>query len=576
MASNGINAKKLPVGIEDFAKLKQLDYYYVDKTDLIKTMLDNLGEVNLFTRPRRFGKSLTMSMLKSFFEIGTDPTLFDGLKISSEADLCRDYLGQYPVISITLKEVKGLSFEEAKKQLGISISIEANRLSRRLDMDRLNPDDRDILNGFKTGKGDMPSVLAQLSRILCEYYDKKVIILIDEYDVPLQKAEQNGYYKEMAALVSQLFGYGMKTNNCMMFAVVTGCLRISKESIFTGFNNPKIYTIVDERFDEWFGFTDAEVRQMLADYGMDEYYDLTKEWYDGYLFGNTKVYCPWDVINWCDQLANTSDRRPKNFWANTSGNDMVLRFVEMADETTRFELEDLSDGKSIDKDIHMELTYAELDKNIDNLWSILFMTGYLTQCGQNEDGSFRLVIPNREIRDIFSRQIKDWFFEKIEGGLTDLYQAFDNADAEKIQSRLNDCLGESISFMDGGNTDAQKETFYHGLLLGILKCRRSWRVKSNREAGNGRADIVLVDRFHHCGHIIEVKYAATAAKLDDMALAALDQIGDRDYDDYFQDFDIDVVNHFGISFFRKKCRVKSGAKPGEVTIHSHFPSHSQK
>ncbi len=559
MAAYNMGVKRLPVGVEDFSELIGQGFYYVDKTDIIKDLLVNWGKVNLFARPRRFGKSLTMSMLQCFFEIGTDPTLFDGLKISGESDLCRDYMGQYPVISISLKEVKGLNFEEAEKHLRIAMSIEADRLSDRMDRDILDSDERNILAGFKSGRGDLPSALMQLSRILYKYYKKKVIILIDEYDVPLQKAEQNGYYKEMSALISQLFGYGMKTNNSMLFAVVTGCLRVSKESIFTGFNNPKIYTILDERFDEWFGFTDAEVRQMLDYYGMDEYYDLTKEWYDGYLFGNAHVYCPWDVINWCDQLVTTSDRKPKNFWANTSGNDMVLRFVEMADGTTRHELEELAEGKSVDKELYMELTYAELDKSIDNIWSILFMTGYLTHCGQNEDGTYRLVIPNREIRSIFGRQVKDWFFDKIGGSLQELFTAFDENNAEMIERCLNSYLRDSISFMDGGNSDGQKETFYHGLLLGMLRGCRNWIVKSNREAGSGRADIVLVDPYHDCGHIIEVKYAHTPAELEAKAESGLKQIVDRDYDDFFLDFDINNVYHYGIAFYRKKCRVRCDA-----------------
>ncbi len=554
MAANDRKENRPPVGIEDFAKMREQGFYYVDKTRIIKALLGNWGEVNLFARPRRFGKSLTMSMLKCFFEIGTDPGLFDGLAIADETDLCKEYMGKFPVISISLKGAKGLNFEDARRQLWAVIQREAARFDYLQDSVYLNQMDKDSMIGLRTGSGNLETSLELMSRILEKEYNQKVIILIDEYDVPLQKAEQNGYYKEMTGLISQFFGEGLKTNESLMFAVVTGCLRVSKESIFTGFNNPKIYTIIDEQFDEWFGFTDAEVRQMLSYYGMDEYYDLTREWYDGYLFGNTHVYCPWDVINWCDQLRTSSNRKPKNYWANTSGNDMVLRFVEMADGMTRHELEELAEGKSVDKELHMELTYAELDKNIDNLWSILFMTGYLTHCGQNEDGTYRLIIPNREIRSIFGRQIKDWFFEKIGGSLQELFDAFEENSAEKVEACLNSYLRESISFMDGGNSDSQKETFYHGLLLGMLRGCRNWIVKSNREVGSGRADIILADPYNNCGYIIEVKYAHTAAELDEKAESGLKQIVDKDYDDFFLDFDIDRIYHYGIAFYRKKCR----------------------
>ncbi|MCC8105715.1 MAG: AAA family ATPase [Clostridiales bacterium] len=477
--------RRPPVGIENFEKLRKGNFYFVDKTNLIKELLENWGEVNLFTRPRRFGKSLNMSMLKTFFEIGTDKSIFDGLDISKETALCEKYMGQFPVISITLKQVKGLNFESATEQMWTVISLEAERLAFLMSNDNLDAADKEILNNLRTCKGNLESALLQLSRLLYKHYNQKVIILIDEYDVPLQKAESNGYYREMAELISQIFGYGMKSNDYMLFSVVTGCLRVAKESIFTGFNNPKVHTIVDEQYDEWFGFTDAEVREMLDYYGLSEYYDLTKEWYDGYRFGSVNVYCPWDVINWCEQLRRSQDRTPQNFWANTSSNDMVLRFVEMADDTTRADLEDLSEGKSIDKDLQMELTYANIDRDIDNLWSVLFTTGYLTYRGRNEDGFWQLAIPNREIHDLFDRQIKTWFFTHIEGGMEPMYKAFDSHNIEEIEKCINACMTDSISFMDGGNTDEAKETFYHGLLLGILRARRGWRLKSNREAGGG-------------------------------------------------------------------------------------------
>ncbi|MCD7819678.1 MAG: ATP-binding protein [Lachnospiraceae bacterium] len=553
--------RRPPVGIDNFTDLLTQNFYYIDKTGMIKELLDNWGKVNLFTRPRRFGKSLNMSMLKTFFEIGTDKSIFDGLNISKETSLCEKYMGQFPVISITLKQVKGLNFESAAEQMWTVISFEAERLTFLMSSDKLDTADKEILNNLRTHKGNLESALLQLSRLLYKHYNQKVIILIDEYDVPLQKAESNGYYKEMAELISQIFGYGMKSNDYMLFSAVTGCLRVAKESIFTGFNNPKVHTIVDEQYDEWFGFTDAEVREILRYYGLSEYYDITKERYDGYRFGSVNVYCPWDVINWCEQLRRSQNRTPQNFWANTSSNDMVLRFVEMADDTTRADLEDLSEGKTIDKELQMELTYADIDRDIDNLWSVLFTTGYLTYHGRNEDGSWQLAIPNREIHDLFDRQIKAWFFAHIEGGMEPLYKAFDSQNIEEIEKCINACMTDSISFMDSGNTDEIRETFYHGLLLGILRARRGWMVKSNREAGRGRADIILTDRVRQCGHIIEVKYARNFQSLENRAQAGLQQIYDTGYDDYFSDSDIQTIYHYGIAFHQKKCKVVNTVQP---------------
>ncbi|MCD8300397.1 MAG: ATP-binding protein [Clostridiales bacterium] len=547
--------KRPPVGIESFEKLRTGDFYYVDKTGMIKELLESWGEVNLFTRPRRFGKSLTMSMLKSFFEIGCDASLFDGLAISKENGLCDKNMGQYPVISLTLKQVRGKDYESAREQMWSLISAEAERFDYLQDSDKLNERDKARMMNLSEGIGNLENSLYLMSRLLYKHHGKKVIILIDEYDVPLQKAEANGYYDDMTELISQFFGYGMKTNDYMQFSVVTGCLRIAKESIFTGFNNPKIHTIVDDQYDEWFGFTDEEVREMLDYYGLSKYYGLTKEWYDGYLFGTVHVYCPWDVINWCDKLPRSTDHTPQNFWANTSSNDMVLRFVEMADDTTRAQLEELSEGRSIDRDIQQEMTYADIGKNIDNLWSILFMTGYLTYSCRNDDGTYRLVIPNREIRSLFDRQIKNWFYEKIEGGLEPLFQAFDRNDAADIEKHINECMIDAISFMDGGNTREMRETFYHGLLLGMLRSRRGWNVKSNREAGNGRADIIISDRRRECGYIIEVKYSDSYADMDSDADKGLRQIEDTLYDKYFADSDFTDIYHYGIAFHRKKCRV---------------------
>lgn len=494
-------------------------------------------------------------MLKSFFEIGTDKSIFDGLTISKETSLCEEHMGQYPVISITLKQVKGKNFEAAKVQMWNLIRAEAERFDYLQDSAKLNSRDKSNMMKLSKGIGSLEESLHLMSRLLCKHYEQKVIILIDEYDVPLQNAETNSYYKDMTDLLSQMFGYGMKSNDSMFFAVVTGCLRVVKESIFTGFNNPKVHTIVDDQYDEWFGFSDAEVQDMLNYYGLNEYYAATKEWYDGYRFGAVNVYCPWDVINWCEQLRRSQDHMPQNFWANSSSNDMVLRFIEIADDTTRAEMEELSEGKSIDKSIVMELTYAEINQDIDNLWSVLFTTGYLTYRGRNEDGSWKLIIPNREIHELFDRQIKIWFYSHIEGGLQPLYQAFDAHNIEEVEKNINACMIDSISFMDGGNTDESRETFYHGLLLGILRARRGWRVKSNREAGNGRADIILIDRIRQCGHIIEVKYARSSRSLKKRATTGLNQIDNTCYDEYFSDSDIQTIYHYGIAFHQKKCKV---------------------
>ncbi len=547
--------KKLPAGVENFRDVFSEDYYYVDKTGMIKELLEKRGQVNLFARPRRFGKSLNMSMLKNFFEIGTDPSLFDGLAISREKELCEKHLGQYPVISLSLKDVWGDDFESAKRNLWDLVEKEANRFDFLLESGKLSNKNKSDLLAVRDGVGNMEQSLSTLSQILYKHYGKQVIILIDEYDVPLQKAEMCGYYGDMVHLISRFFSSSLKTNDYMYFSVVTGCLRIAKESIFTGFNNPQIHTIVDNPYDEWFGFTDDEVRAMLDYYGVGEYYETTKEWYDGYRFGTIKVYCPWDVINYCFRLCWNDDKTPENYWANTSGNDMILRFVEMADEDTRMDLEILSQGKSVDKDIHMELTYAELDKNIDNLWSVLFTTGYLTWTGRNEDGSYRLVIPNKEIMSLFGRQVKDWFMEKIEGGLDPLFEAFDNDDGEAIEKCINEALMDSISFFDGGNTMQLKEMFYHGLLLGMLRSRRTWIARSNREAGHGRADIIVTDRRRERGYVIEVKCSEKTKDLDKAAKRGLAQIDNSLYDAWFDDFEIEDIHNYGIAFCKKECRV---------------------
>ncbi|MCC8173070.1 MAG: ATP-binding protein [Odoribacter sp.] len=546
---------RMPIGVDDFEKIRKNNFYYVDKTGMIKELLENWGEVNLFTRPRRFGKSINMSMLKYFFEIGTDKSLFDSLEISKEVKLCEEHMGQYPVIAISLKQVTGASFEEAKNNIWDVISEEAIRFSCLLKKEDIEEWDKSRLLDLIDRKRGLDSSLKLLSRLLCKHYGKKVIILIDEYDAPLQKAYENGYYKKMVLLIRQIFGYALKSNEALFFSVLTGCMRVSKESIFSDLNNPTLYTLIDDMCDEWFGFTDDEVRKMLEDLRLSEYYEITKAWYDGYRIGSVGIYCPWDVVNWCRQLMLSSDKEPKNYWVNVSENDIIYKFIEMADDTTKQDLEILSEGGSVDKELSFELTYKDIDSSIENLWSILFTTGYLATQGRNADGTYKLAIPNREILRVFSEQVKKWFLRKIEGGLDDLYKAIDSGKIDEIENHINACMQESISFMDGGNTEEQKESWYHALLVGMMKGCKGWVVKSNREAGNGRADIILTDRIKHKGIIIEVKYAKTLSMLEKRALKGLQQIEDKKYDEYFLGEDITNISKYGIAFNKRSCKV---------------------
>ncbi len=554
--------KKLPVGVEDFGDFQRRGYYYVDKTGMIQELLENCGSVNLFTRPRRFGKSLNMSMLKYFFEIGADPSLFQGLAISREKELCEQHFGKYPVISLSLKQVYGLDFLEAERSMRNLIRMEAARFDYLQDSEVLNVRDKERMLEISMGNGDWTDAVFEMSRILYTHHYRKVILLIDEYDVPLQKAESEGYYRKMVNAISKFFSSSMKSNPYVEFAVVTGCLRISKESIFTGFNNPKIHTIADERYDEWFGFTDAEVKKLLTDYEQSEYYEITKEWYDGYLFGQEYVYCPWDVINWCDVLINTTYHVPQNFWANSSGNQMVRRFAEIADEDTKELLEQLLEGKSIRKKLSFEITYDEIDDNIENLWSVLFMTGYLTYQNCDEEGVFELRLPNKEIKNLFRDIFERWFKDRVlkdEFGLKEFFKALDSADDQRMEECINYYLDESISYLDGGRLE-EKESFYHGLLLGILKSRVGWAVKSNREAGSGRLDIVTYPKLGRTGIIFELKYVKAEEELEEAATAALKQIKEKNYDSCFKGKVMEQITHYGVAFCRKQCKVLKEAQ----------------
>ncbi|MCD7776933.1 MAG: ATP-binding protein [Clostridiales bacterium] len=551
--------KRLPKGIENFEDIITKNYYYVDKTMLIKDILDDGAAVTLFTRPRRFGKSLNMSMLKSFFEIGTDERLFDGLAISEEKELCDKHMGKYPVISISLKQVDGLNMEDARKQMRTVVSAEAERFSFLKDSDKLGENDKEKLFNLIKNKGDLENNLLFLSAVLYKHYGRKVIILIDEYDVPLDKAYNQGYYDEMVMLIRNMFGAALKTNSCLEFAVLTGCLRISKESIFTGLNNFSVNGITEAAYSEAFGFTNNEVRQLLSAYGFENRFETVKEWYDGYLFGKKNIYCPWDVVSYVRDLGYDDETEPQNYWANTSGNDMIIRFAEKADRKTRDDIENLIEGKSIKKKLRLDLTYAEIDKTIDNLWSVLFTTGYLTQAGRRKNGYYDLVIPNNEIRDIFVSQLQEWFQEKVqndENSLNKLWDAFISGDTEVIESCLNDILARTISIRDTQAQEGKKENFYHGILVGIFNSRGDdWFVESNREGGDGYPDIAVYRQEESFGFIVEVKYADSYEGLEQSAQSALKQIEDKNYKRYFINKPVKNIKTYGVAFFKKLCKV---------------------
>ena len=553
--------KKLPVGIEDFEEIRTEGFYYIDKTGLIRDLLNNWGKVNLFTRPRRFGKTLNMSMLKNFFEIGADKTLFDGLMISKETALCERYMGKYPVIFISLKGVDGLDFEEACGALRRIIRAEASRFRMLLSSEKIADEDKQLFLRILQEKDtfdDVRDSLRMLSSLLKQCFSEKVILLIDEYDVPLDKAFQHGYYEEMVSLIRGLFGQALKTNEFLQFAVLTGCLRVSKESIFTGLNNFKILSITDARFDEHFGFTEAEVNQLLTDYQLEEHLAETKEWYDGYRFGDTNIYCPWDVISYVDHISADPHAEPEAFGINTSGNDLVKCFIDKADKTTQNEIERLIAGEAIEKKVRLDLTYHELDSSIDNLWSVLFTTGYLTKTGRAINGVYKLVIPNREVREVFILQIQEWFRKRMaddEKPMREFCRAFLKGEPERIEKRLNIILNRMISVLDAKAPDDKKENFYHGLLLGLLRSEMNWLILSNAESGDGFSDILIEPEDPDAGIVIEVKYASNVAGLEKACEEALKQIREKRYDERLRNDGRTDVLTYGIAFCRKRCKV---------------------
>lgn len=549
---------KLPVGIENFEDIRRSGFYYIDKTMFIEQFLNTWSEVTLFTRPRRFGKTLGMSMLRSFFEIGTDKSLFDGLYISQNKSLCAEHMGKYPVIFLTLKGVEGLTFAKAKSMLSEIIKDEADRHYILNSSETLTSVDRESFMKILTGNEEnIENSLKTLSRLLYKHYGQKVVILIDEYDVPLDKAYQNGYYHEMVSLIRGLFGQALKTNDYLQFAILTGCLRISKESIFTGLNNFKVLSIMDARFDEQFGFTDSEVEELLAAYNLDSHFTEIKEWYDGYHFGNADVYCPWDVINYVDLLRLEPTAKPQDFWSNSSENALVRNFIDKANVQTKYEIERLIAGEYIEKEISQELTYDEIDKSIANLWSVLFTTGYLTKQGVTDDGKVRLSIPNREIKNLFIKKIREWFSDTTANDGKTLEQfcnAFVDKNTEKIEELFGDYLWNTISIRDTAVAKDKKENFYHGILLGLLGYKASWLIKSNTESGTGYSDILVEVPNNRTGIVIELKYAENG-DMDAACDEALKQIEEKSYVDKLKQDGMRNFIKYGIACFKKDCKV---------------------
>ena len=556
-----IRKNKLPIGIENFEEIRTEGFYYVDNTGLISELLHNWSKVNLFTRPRRFGKSLNMSMMKCFFDLNGNKKIFNGLKIANEADLCDEYMGKFPVISVSLKAIHAGSYAKAYDMAVQVINSEARRLQYLLDSDRLTKNDKETFSELL--RNDMNEAvlccsLKNMSELLQKHHNRKVIVLIDEYDVPLSKAFEHGYYDQMILLIRNMFEQVLKTNDSLQFAVLTGCMRISKESIFTGLNNLRVLSISDVWFDEYFGFTDREVKELLEYYDLSYNYELIKEWYDGYQFGNVDVYCPWDVINYCDLLRVDKDAQPRNYWANTSSNDAVRKFIQNADQgTTKREIEKLVAGEVIAKEIHQELTYKDMYNSVDNLWSVLFTTGYLTQRGKSEGDCFCLSIPNMEIRKIFTTQIMEFFKESVkkDGDTANNFcEALKNGDAAGVERQLAAYLKKTISIRDTFVRKPMKENFYHGILLGILSFKDNWGTFSNKESGDGYSDILVEIDEEETGIIIEVKYPDDG-NLELGCKEALRQIEKNRYEEALRDEGIEKILKYGIACYKKNCRV---------------------
>jgi len=559
--------KPIPIGVENFKRLVDEDYYFADKTLLIKDLLDTKAAVSLFTRPRRFGKTLNMSMLRCFFEKTEEDNsyLFNGLKIANAGEKYMAYMGQYPVISVSLK---GMSKKTFQKNIDVFKNLIADEFERHRDIlksDKITARKRKKFEKICNEEADdavYESSLKLLTDCLYAVHQKKVIILIDEYDVPLQNAWLNGFYDEMVDFIRSLFDAALKTNDSLEFGVLTGCLRVSKESIFTGMNNLKVYSISDVAFSDYFGFTDAEVQQMLKTYELEKYHDTVKQWYDGYHFGKTEMYCPWDITNYCFDMLQNPDAQPKAYWLNTSGNDIVRQFISSATATMKDDIEHLMAGQSVRKVISQELTYRELNDNIDNLWSMLYMTGYLTHSAVLEDDELELMIPNLEIRKIFRTQIYKWFSAyaaQNKVNLTDFCMTFRNGDADSAQQMFSKYLNDVISIRDTNVEIAKKENFYHGILLGLLSRMDDWIVKSNVESGDGYSDILIRIPADKIGIVIEVKYGEDE-KTEQGCKEALKQVEKMNYQQYLLDEGMTTILKYGVACYKKKSRIVKAEK----------------
>ena len=553
--------RKLPIGIENFEQIIKDDFYYVDKTGLISELLRNWGMVNLFTRPRRFGKSLNMSMLEHFFSVEGDKSIFDGLKISKDKKLCEEYMGKHPVISISLKGINAASYEAAFELTVKTIKGAVQKAGFLKMSDKLGEDEKKEYRAIldeNMSEATLFWSLKNLSELLEKHYETKVILLIDEYDVPLAKAFENGYYDKMVFLIRNLLEQTLKTNNSLKFAVMTGCMRISKESIFTGLNNLKVLSITDERFDEYFGFTDEDVKEMLRYYDREDHYEEMRNWYDGYRFGSTDVYCPWDVLNHCDKIKENAAAFPENYWVHTSSNEAVKKIIQMSGNiTTKREIERLLAGEEIVKEIRQELTYQEMYQSVENIWSLLFMTGYLTQRQRLDASHYKLSIPNLEVRDIFKTQIMEYFKEGVakDGDtLKQLCDALKGGDAEKVERLFEGYLKKTISIRDTFVEKSLKENFYHGILLGILGVKEDWGVFSNRETGDRYSDIMIETEDSEMGIIIEIKYAGDGNLLN-ACEKALKQVEETKYEETPLENGVEKILKYGIACYMKHCKV---------------------
>ena len=546
----------IPVGISDFERIRELNYYYVDKTGLIKTLLQGeMDQVTLITRPRRFGKTMAMNMVASFLDIRKDSKeLFDGLEISKEKEICKNWMNQYPTLFLSLKDVDGTTFENAFNMLKFVISSLCSQNSYLETGENIRENEKDIFSRLRSQTAsitDIKGSIVTIMNMMQSYYEKPVILLIDEYDVPIAKASNNGYYKGMLEVIKGMLSTALKDNSSLKFAVITGCLKIAKESIFTGTNNFVSDTISSTRYNEYYGFTQQDVDKLLEDAEIEEKADLIKEWYDGYNFGEFEVYCPWDVMNYLRDLQNDLNARPVSYWKNTSDNAIIRSFIDYTGAAIRKKLEVLIAGGSICQKIEEDLTYDYLHSSEDNVWSILYLTGYLTKVGERDkDGQIELRIPNKEVKEIFESTVRKWFEDSARvTNRKDLFDAVWNKDADKATKEISTLLRMTISYYD------YRENFYHAFLAGIF-AGAGYSVESNREHGEGRSDIVIYNDVTGQVAVFEAKYSRKLEDLEKDCQKALDQINTKMYAKEFEDAYEEVLC-YGIAFYKKRCLVKS-------------------